>query len=311
MIRRLPILVSAVALVSTFALASCSGPDTESAARVNGIAIPDRVLETLLAAEAPTAEGPSGGDAVVNNGQSARAYLTSLIKSEAARQIAKQYGIDLTKGRAESINAITAKFTGERLEKWKALSESDKALIADFAVAMSEMQNLKGDAPADLEQRYENPAATGFYCIRFLFVDSEAAANDAYQQLSGGADFAEFANKINKQADGGALTSQEGNACLPLEQFGAQSVDPAIAAALHDGKPGVVSKPVKANTDQGEAWILLLHRPWSEISKDLTAAVSTSPSYAAYLGLLATGKVSVASKYGVWNAALAAVEQHN
>jgi len=310
-IRRLPILATALAAVGTLALASCAGPDTDDAARVNGVGIPQRVLDVILAAEAPDPAAPDTTAAPVANGEAARGYLSTLIKSEAARQVAKRYGIDLTAGRATAIEDITSRFTGERLKKWNALSDNEKAIIADYAVAMSAMQNRAGDAPADLEQRYANPASTGFYCIRFLFVDTEDAANDAYDALVKGADFAEFANKLNNQSNGGALTTQDGGACLPIDQFDAQTVDPDVAAALHDGKPGVVMAPIKAMTDQGEAYLILLHRPWAEISEDLKTAVSSSPSYADYLALLATGKVSVASRYGVWNPALGAVEQHD
>lgn len=311
MIRRLPILATSLAVVGTLALTSCTGPDTDNAARVNGDGVPQEVLDVILAPQAPEPGTTDTTDPEPASAETARGYLSTLIKSLVARQVAQRYGIDLTEGRAAAIKEINTTFTGERLVKWNALSDEGKNIIADFAVAVKAMQAKAGDAPADLEQRYANPASTGYYCIRFLFVDTKAAADEAYAQLTGGADFAEYANKLNDQSNGGALTTEDGNGCIPVDQFDTQSVDPAVAEALHDGTPGVVMAPVQAMTDQGEAYLILMHRPWAEIADDLKSAVSASPSYAEYLGLLATGHVSVASRYGVWNPAVASVQQHD
>lgn len=310
MIRRIPTLVTALAVLGTASLTACNGPDTDAAARVNGVAVTQRALDTLLADEAPSTDGSETQVGEGINGQAARTYLTALIKSETARQVAAEFGLDLSAGGRDAIKAIGERFTGDRAAKWAALSATEQGQIAEFSVAMTAMQGLKGAAPADLEQRYENPASTGFYCIRFLFLDTKQAADEAYQQLVAGADFGELANKLNGQSNGGVLAGQDGSPCLTIDQFDTNSVDPAVAEALHNGRPGVVLPPVSASTDQGQAWLLLVHRPWSEIAADLTAAVSASPAYAAYLGRIATGRVSVASKYGTWNPALLIVEQN-
>ena len=63
--------------------------------------------------------------------------------------------------------------------------------------------------------------------------------------------------------------------------------------------------------ENGDAWFVLLHRPWGEIGPDLTKVVGNAPVYAEFLAEVARTKAEVASRYGVWDPVSASVIQHS
>ena len=310
MTRRVPLLVAG--LCAAAVLSSCSTFDTSAAARVNGTKIDDAVIETLLAAGDTPASDTSGTVArTALDGTQARVALSELIQAVVAEQIADRYDIDLTAAQKADQDATKKNLTGERLAKWNALSASERNLISDFGVGIDALKGAKGTVPADLEQRYHHPAHTGFFCIRYIAFDTEAAATAATSKLRAGADFAELADSVTGQKTGGVAAGPDGSPCVSLDLFRPPTVPEPIATALFAAAPGVVTGPVHVNGTNGQAWFVLVHRPWSEIGTDLTKAVSAAPVYAEYLAEVAQTKAEVASRYGVWDPVSATVAQHS
>lgn len=304
MTRRPLLLLGALGVAA--ALTSCSTFESGVAARVDGRSINDRVLRVLLASpEEPGTEGADTGSAL--NGSDARGALGSLIESVVATQVAADFGIDLTEVRAASLAQIEASLTGQRKDAWAGLSDDERALIADYSAALQALQAFQGPAPTDLEARYADPEATGYFCIRYIAFTTLDDAEAATARLDSGEDFASVANSVDAASNGGAVTTEDGSPCVRIDQFRSPGIPVELVRALFAATPGEFVGPVRASYDLGDQWFLLLHRPYAEIADDLAAAVSTAPAYAQYLATLSVTPASVASRYGTWDAQNAAV----
>ncbi len=305
MIRRVTLLVGGLAAAAV--LSSCSTFDTSAAARVNGDTIDDSVVETLLAGDG-TSDSTAGS---ALDATQARIALSELIQAAVANQVADRYNIDLSAARAADQEQTKLNLTGERLTKWKALSQDERNLISDFQVAVDALRSAQADPPADLERRYRDPESTGFFCIRYISFETESAAAEASAKLRGGADFATLADAVTGQQTGGVASGPDNSACVGLDQFRPPNIPEPITAALFAAEPGVATDPIHVVGAQGQAWFILLHRPWSEISTDLTNKVAEAPVFAEFLAEIARTKASVSSRYGVWDALSGSVVQHS
>lgn len=314
MIRR-PLLILG-ALGAAAVLTSCSTFESGVAARVDGRTIDDRVLRVLLASPEDAGAGDTGngdagnGDAGAGsalNGTDARSALGSLIESVVATRVATDFGIDLTEVRAASLAQIEGSLTGQRRDAWEGLSDSEKALVADYSAALQALSAFRGPVPADLEARYANPESTGFFCLRYMAFTAHETAKAAAERLVAGEDFAAVANSVDANSNGGAVTTEEGSQCVRLDQFRSPGIPTELVRALFDATPGAFVGPVRASYDLGDQWFILLHRPYDEIADDLAAAVGAAPAFAEYLATLSVTPASVASRYGVWDPQNAAV----
>lgn len=307
MIRRVPLLVAGVAAAAV--LSSCSTFDTSAAARVDGEAIDERVVQTLLAGPEDVADATVSRTAL--DGTQARLALSQLILARIAEQIADRYGLDLSKARAADQAATKENLTGERLTRWTALSDDERNLISDFQVAVETLKSVPGNAPANLEQRYRNPESTGYFCIRYVAFQTEAEAVAALSRIRGGEKFASVADGFNEEKNGGIAGGPDGSPCVALDQFRPPNLPAPLADALYAATPGETTDPVQVLGESGSAWFLLLHRPWSEIGTDLATKVAEAPAFAEYLAAVAVSRAEVASRYGTWDAISASLVQHS
>ena len=305
--RRVPLLV--VGLAAAAVLSSCSTFDTSAAARVDGEAIDERVIQTLLAGPEDAADSPLARTAL--DGTQARLALSQLILARIAEQIADRYDLDLSKARAADQAATKQNLTGERLTRWTALTDEERNLISDFQVAVQALKSVPGNAPANLEQRYRNPESTGYFCIRYLAFQTEAEAVAALTRIRSGEDFGTVADEFNEEKNGGIAVGPDGSPCVALDQFRPPNLPAPLADALLAATPGEATEPVQVVGATGNAWFLLLHRPWSEIATDLAAKVAEAPAFAEYLAAVVVSRAEVASRYGTWDAVSASVVQHS
>lgn len=304
MIRRPLLLLGTLGAAAV--LTSCSTFESGVAARVDGRTIDDRVLRVLLASpEEAGTEGADTGSAL--SGTDARGALGSLIEAVVATKVAAEFGIDLSEARAASLAQIETSLTGQRRDAWDRLSESERALVADYSAALQALGAFQGPVPSDLEVRYADPESTGFFCLRYMAFTDEAAAKQAAARLEAGEEFAAVADTVDSQSNGGAVTTEEGSPCVRLDQFRSPGIPVELVRALFDATPGAFAGPVRASYDLGDQWFLLLHRPYDEIADDLAAAVGAAPAFAEFLATLSVTPASVASRYGVWDSQNAAV----
>jgi peptidyl-prolyl cis-trans isomerase C len=173
--------------------------------------------------------------------------------------------------------------------------------LVDGQVGATARARVTAPSEAELEELYtESPAAAGVMCIRRIVVGTEEAAGDVLEELAGGADFAALADEHSTDeataAEGGVVTSEQGEPCVPISQA-ATVVDPAVAAAALDGRPGVVTGPVE--TEGG--WEVIVVRPFEEVAEALTTMFADRAGDLLFLGYLATTDIEVDPRYGRWD----------
>jgi peptidyl-prolyl cis-trans isomerase C len=173
--------------------------------------------------------------------------------------------------------------------------------LVDGQVGSTARARVSAPSEAELEELYtESPAAAGVLCIRRIVVGTEEAAEDVLEELAGGADFAALAAEHSTDeataADGGVVASEQGDPCVPISQA-ATVVDPAVAAAALDGRPGVVTGPVE--TEGG--WEVIVVRPFAEVADALTTMFADRAGDLLFLGYLATTDIQVDPRYGRWD----------
>jgi len=92
------------------------------------------------------------------------------------------------------------------------------------------------------------------------------------------------------------VSSPEGQPCVPITQA-SSTVDPAVAAAALDARPGVPTGPIET----GSGWAVLVARPYDEIADSLTALFEDQAGDLLFFGYLATTDIEVDPRYGRWD----------
>jgi PPIC-type PPIASE domain len=173
--------------------------------------------------------------------------------------------------------------------------------LVDSQVGATARGRIAAPASAELEELYtESPTAAGVMCLRRIVVDSEAAADDVLDELEGGADFAALAEERSTDevsaAEGGAVTSPEGEGCVPLTQA-TSAVDAAVVEAAMESRPGVAIGPIE--TPSG--WEVVEARPYDDIGDSLGALYGDRAGDLLFFGHLATADIEVDPRYGRWD----------
>lgn len=286
----------AVAIAATTLLAACGSTIEGIALEMGSSTISKSAFETILE------QLNEAGQVDVNGGridaEAARAVLAAMMRGEGVEQLLATYGVDVDDADiAEVVDQLNEdpEFGGlgtELQELLISLNTQDLALSRIPSPNDDEMAAMYAKAPASL----------GALCVRHLVVDKRETAQEALEELRGGADFAEVAGRFsiepNAAETGGALGGED-SACLALgtyqEQFDSKFTAGALAA-----KAGVPTDPVETSF----GWHIIYVRPFAEVSDSLKALLADGPGALLLTGLLATSKVVVASEYGRWDAAV-------
>jgi hypothetical protein len=173
--------------------------------------------------------------------------------------------------------------------------------LVDSQVGATARGRIAAPDPAELEELYtESPTAAGVMCLRRIVVDSDTAARDVLDELEGGADFATLAEERSTDdataAEGGAVTSPDGEACVPLTQA-TSTVDAAVVEAALESRPGVPVGPIE--TPNG--WEVIVARPYDEIADSLGSLYEDRAGDLLFFGHLARADIDVDPRYGRWD----------
>jgi hypothetical protein len=288
-----------VVAVASIALVGCGTfDDNDAAAEVDGTEISrdqfEEVLQVLAANSENTrvAADPTTGAVPGDQG---RGVLGLLVTNAANRTFLADHG--------ESITDIDRDAFVQTVEGDPLLQLPEDVLneLVDGQVGSTARARVAAPSDAELEELYtESPGAAGVMCIRRIVVGTEEAADDVLEELGAGADFAALAAEHSTDeataAEGGVLTSEQGDPCLPISQA-ATAVDPAVAAAALDARPGVPSGPIE--TEGG--WEVIVVRPFAEVADALTTMFADRAGDLLFLGYLATTDIQVDPRYGRWD----------
>ena len=174
-----------------------------------------------------------------------------------------------------------------------------QAAVLSAAMTAEAGQNTDVTA-ADVRSFYDdNQDQFTQNCVAHILVADEATANDLYQQLQGGADFATLA--AANSTDTGSATQGGDLGCQPPGTF-----VPEFETAIDSAEEGVVTEPVQ--TQFGYHHILLNSKgvqPFADVKDQIRQQLETpadNPLNTFLSEALGSAEVTVNSRYGSWDA---------
>lgn len=301
---RLPRFLSLVA-VSALILSGCGGASPVASANdafvVNGTSFALDTFETLLDDLVKNQQIEAGPNNQVSK-ESAVSVLRTLIRFEAYKQYLVEN--DLTEDPADRKKLLEQSAADAA---FATLPDYLQELLVNLSVAQTTMSKFKAPTAAQLEKLYNDmPASTGVLCLSHILVKTEDEAIAVLKELSDGAKFEDVARKKsiepNAKESGGALETAD-QPCTELAYF-QQQFDPDFMTGAVAAKAGVPTGPIKTQF----GFHVILNRPYDTIKDSLTQVAANQPSVSNIVGFTAAADISVNSKYGVWNGAMATLK---
>ena len=290
---------ASVVLFGGVLLASCGA--TNIAATVNDDSVLTADLEQVVSDFATVGETQIVKG--VADGETVRGLLTSLIRAKVIEQVLADNEIEVTKADRDEVAAqLEANGTS-------GLPDTLRDLIIELNATNAALSRVAPLSSTEIAGVYDSdPKRLGLLCVRHLVVETEATAVKARGELGATAGDDEFAKvagaysfEPNAAETGGALTGQSGT-CISTNEWQA-GFDPDFVAGAFAARVGVPSQPVKSSF----GWHIIYLRPFDAVADDLIATLESAPGEYRLLGALSQAKVSVASRYGRWDALAGAV----
>jgi len=287
MSRRLKLSVFAVSIAALVTLSACGSAAVNEAVNIEGQSISDETLDMAItqladAGQLTLENGVASGDA-------SRSVLGALLRGKATEIVLEQYGKTVTDQVTQDAGFDTL---GKELQE----------LIIELNSADLALARVKAPSEADVATMYETAAASvGALCVQHILVKEEATTKEVLQKLNDGATFkavaGEYSIEPNASETGGVLGSVDGD-CILLTDYQTQ-FDIDFVKGVLAAKTGVATGPIKSSF----GYHVVLVRPFDDVKASLLALLAKTPGEMLLNGLLATGKITVASEYGIWNPA--------
>lgn len=298
MIRRFSVALAALALTSTIATGCSTFSKNSEAVKAAGTALTVDDFETMSSdfADAGSITQPVNGE---YDGSTQRNLLTRWIYTELlAHELA-------TAGTPIDDKARTAAETSlkeQAADQWPALHPITQSFLITELAAQNTLAASPSISAADVEAAYNaGLIQSNTLCLRIIGFADATAANNAYEQIVGGTDFASVADANNADPSigaGGVFTNSTTNSeCSSTDTLNAQ-----IAQNLSQTPIGQPSQPITLTASDGSAqYYIFLQRPWSEVTDAAAPLVRKALVPTTVRSLIAGGKVVVDSRYGMWN----------
>ena len=304
----------------------CAATFQAGAAVVNGVSIPQDLLERQLDAASATPGTPVDESARLQQG---RDLLVQLIQQELIRQEAVERGIEVTDAAIdEQLELIrqgeSPEAFAERIQQAGfTLDEVRDQLFLRLAVEQLRTQLAPEISDSDLRDLYQ-VSRNDFTEARIRHIlfqvepggDDRAAERRARQtlvEIQAGEDFERLARQRSDDpgsAESGGLLEIEGNQWTALNQL-----DQTFSAAASSATIGEVTEPVRSQF--GWHLILVLDRrtqPFSEVKESLRQDLAGQAGDQAFQGFLSeamlTADVMVNPRYGDWDPQTGTIVPH-
>ena len=306
MIRRLSVAAVAVVFTATVASGCSTFTNNREAAKAGGHKLSISTLESIsndMAKTAISAFAPNGVDEL--SGDSVRTILNEWISSRLALDALTKAGVVVDDEARAAGESKAKEQIGDA--NWALLTASTQAFfIEDFAIV--NLVNTRAYVSAATAQAaYESGiVASHALCMRYIIASDPDSAADLYAQLQDGADFATLAeSEAGGSAPNGGIYADAttGNECVD-----SGSINQAIAAAVATVPVGEPAAPiVLTGSDGSQASVILLQRPWSEVSDSALPLVRTAIGPDFHDAIYGDAKIDVDSRYGNWDSTTQAV----
>ncbi len=290
------IITSTVALVAVLAtLSSCSSVSND-AIRYNGESLAADDFEDLLVGfsqAVPSALSASGNITTT----SAQAFLQDWISTQVLRAALTDAGVEISdENRAAAL---------EGLQQANGFNEAPQH-VQDFYVLAGSAQAAASQAFAlgdeEIKEIYDQGAIqSGAVCLRAILTETQEQMDLVSALLSAGQDFAAIAQQFSVDATGanGGVISDEssGSECISQEIYESQ-FSPDFLTALADVPVGGLSVPFEI---PNAGWVILLIRPYDEVSADLPVLIAGSAVTDVTDPFMQSAKIWVNPQYGRWD----------
>jgi hypothetical protein len=235
--------------------------------------------------------------ATVNGHELTRDQLDELVEQEltdlaAERATAEANGTEVT---VDEIGIYR-----DALTSWVRLALVEGDLYTTTPTSSNEI-GLRLEAAVPLLERTEadgaayyaqGPNVIGIACMSAIVTSERTNADEALTAIDDGMLFADaavqFSDEGSQRQNRGVVIGSDGSDCISVDQF-----PPDLLAGVSDREFGEPSEVMPLD----DGWVILMIRPWAEVlpaSQDAIISASTPAQ-------IREGKVSVASRFGVWD----------
>jgi len=314
-IRRLSAAAAVVVLAGTVASGCSTFTDNRDAAKAGGATLSVDDFQTLAddIASAGIVTGFTFDQTDELPGDSARGLLGAWITGHLLAAALTKAGTPVDD---DALAKAEAGWSAKDPAKWAEVSDRAKRFLIEdqAAITLSSAEHYVSEA--DAKAAYNAGVATSkTLCFRYMAPADQQTADDLYQQLEGGADFAQLAGSTagGSAPNGGIFADQSTGA----ECVDSTTVNSAVSEALAGVPAGGFSKPTAfTGSDGSNATLIVMERPWDEVAdaalplvqKVLSAPYAQQAQAFRQKALAAGGKtVHVDSRYGTWDPATMSV----
>lgn len=241
-----------------------------------------------------------------NSGEPTKEDIIGVMRTLIQFEAYKQYlaANDLSETSADRKKVEDAAAADESFSNY---SPELQKLLIDLSVANATMSAFKAFSSDQLKKLYnDSPASTGALCLSHILVKTEDQALAVLKDIAGGKSFESVAKAKSTDpgsaANGGALANED-EPCAQLDFFQSQFDGDFMRGAV-EAKAGVPTGPIKTQF----GFHIILNRPYDDIKDSLKKATAEQPGATNLAGFMTSADISINSKYGVWNNALANVQ---
>lgn len=227
----------------------------------------------------------------------ARSILLDWISTAALDQTLVEYGVAISESDLADAKAA--------LDSQAGFADAP-SVVQDFYIRSTAIRTLAGstfgpDAESLADLYSAGPEESGLACLRFILTDTRAELDAAIARIEAGESFADIAAEVSvdpSSSDGGILqNNQTGDDCYGYDELVAQ-IYQEIADGIPGLRPGVIGKPIEV-PDLG--WIVLLLRPYSEVSGNAQKLIGPITASRLTTSALDNADVWVNPEFGRWD----------
>lgn len=234
--------------------------------------------------------------------EDARSVIRTLIQFESFGGFAEDNDVSITDAERAQVES-----EAKADPQFETFSKDLQDLLLELNAASVMLSKVKTPSESELRARYgASPASTGVLCLSHILVKTEAEARSVLADLDKGADFAAEAKARSIEPAAKTSGGQLGSGDEPCAALGElqSTFDKDFLVGAVAAKAGVPSGPVKSSF----GYHVILNRPFDEVKDSVARTITKSPGNTLFVGYLTGAKISVNSKYGRWNPALATIE---
>jgi hypothetical protein len=171
---------------------------------------------------------------------------------------------------------------------------TEEALAAQRDVIIPPL--IEAVQAAAKQQYKQGLQGSSLLCMAVIPLAADVESATVLAALNAGTAFADLAAQYSEDpslVESGGVISVDGQECLPTDQWNTELISQLTDAAVVVGEPGVISL--------NDAEVVVLLRPYDELSDDSKTQLAQGPVSEALLELYKAADVTVLESIGTWD----------